>query len=119
MKVADDATQVMAPLKKVLPGGTSLFVVFSFLFFLIYKYVPSRRVHWAPALTAALTTGIGWNIARFSYNWYVKSFVSYNRIYGSLGAIPVLLLWIYIVWLVILSGAALSAALQNRLEFKK
>jgi membrane protein len=116
MKAADDATSALAPLKSLLPGGTAIFIVISLTSLLIYKFVPSRRVQWAPALMAAITTGIGWNLARYSYNWYVRHFVSYNRIYGSLGAIPILLLWIYIMWLVILSGAALSAALQHRME---
>jgi membrane protein len=119
MKAAEGATGVMVPLKKMIPSGSSLFLVFTFTFFLIYKFVPNRRVHWAPALIAAVTTGITWNIARFSYKLYLKHFVSFNRIYGSLGAIPILLLWIYIVWLVILAGAALSAMLQRRLEMKQ
>jgi membrane protein len=119
MKVADDATSSIAPLKKIVPNGTSLFALFTFSFLLIYKFVPSRKVHWMPAFIAAITTGFTWNLARLSYNWYVKNFVSYNRIYGSLGAIPILLLWIYIVWLVILSGAALSSALQKRIENKE
>jgi len=54
--------------------------------------------------------------AKIGYGFYVRTFAGYGKIYGSLGAIPIFLLWLYVIWLVVLSGTALSAALQKRIE---
>lgn len=108
------ATSAELPLSQLLPGGTGMFLITVGLFLFIYKWVPSTRVHWIPASIAAFFTSILWNLARWGYALYTQKAVSYNKIYGSLGAVPILLLWIYIVWLIVLSGAALSVTLQRR-----
>ena len=108
------ATSTDFPLTKLLPSGTGIFVITVALFFVIYKWVPNCVVKWQYALLAAFATSIFWNLARLGYALYTKKVIAYNKIYGSLGAIPILLLWIYIVWLIILTGAALSAAMQKQ-----
>jgi membrane protein len=55
-------------------------------------------------------------LAQAAFKLYTAHVVGYGRIYGSLAAVPILLLWIYIVWIVVLSGAAFTAALQKRFE---
>ena len=71
------------------------------------------------ALAASIFTAVLWNLARFGYALYTSMVLTYSRIYGSLGAVPILLLWIYIVWVIVLLGAALSATLQGRLEIRE
>lgn len=111
------ATTLNVSVKQILPSGVVLFPILVCVFFGMYKYIPHRRVYWQPALIASLTTSITWLVAKAAYSFYVKKVVAYDKIYGSLGAIPILLVWIYVAWLVILAGAALSAALQRRVEF--
>lgn len=106
------ATAADVPLNKILPHGLTFFLILVVIFYGTYKYVPHRRVHWKAALISGVVTSISWILAKATYGIYVRKFVSYNKIYGSLGAIPILLVWIYVAWLVILSGAAFSAALQ-------
>ena len=109
------ATSTQLPLGEYLPGGTGLFALSVLFFFLVYQGIPCCKVHWRYSLIAGLVTTLFWGLAKIGFNIYVKKVVTYDRVYGSLGAIPILLLWIYIVWVIILSGAALSAALQRRL----
>ena len=68
------------------------------------------------AAIAGLVIAVVFNLAQNGFKIYTAHMLSYSKIYGSLGAVPLLLLWIYIVWIVILSGAALTAALQKRFE---
>ena len=110
------ATSQNIPFSRILPGGTFLFLLTIGMFFLIYKWVPNRKVYWKPALLGALLTSVVWNFARLLYQLYAQKAVSYNAIYGSLSAVPLLLLWIYILWLIILTGASLTAALQKRID---
>jgi len=103
---------------KLLPNGTAFFFIAVAAFTAIYKWIPNRAVSWWSALIAACITSGLWNLARFGYAIYTKQFVAYNKIYGSLGAIPIFLVWIYILWIIILSGAAISAAVQKRFDLK-
>lgn len=112
------ATSYKIPLTHLLPSGTGIFILTTLIFFLIYKFVPNRKVDWKPALIASTITAVFWNLARWGYALYTKEIVTYNKIYGSLAAIPILLVWIYIIWLIILTGAAVTAALQKRFDFE-
>jgi len=98
------------------PQGIGLWVFATLGFFGLYKWIPSRHVHWGPALFSASTAALSWTLARSLYTLYVKNFVNYDKLYGSLGAVPILLLWIWILWVIILSGASLTASIQRRLD---
>jgi membrane protein len=73
-------------------------------------------VRWKFALISGFWSAVVWNLTRLAFNLYVDKYASYNKIYGSLAAVPILLFWIYLIWLMILAGAALSATLQKRLD---
>jgi membrane protein len=106
-------TSKYLPLSTLLPDGVSGFLLAIGAFTLIYKLVPNLPVLWEYAATAGTFTAICWVIARWGYEIYATRFISYHRIYGGLAAVPILLLWIYIIWVIVLTGAALSAALQQ------
>lgn len=107
------ATSNEYPIAKLLPGGTGTFVLTATGFFCLYKFVPNCPVRWNHALISGVMTSVFWNFARLAYSVYTRRILSYHKIYGSLGAVPILLLWIYIAWIVVLAGAALTAALQK------
>jgi membrane protein len=108
------ATSLDMPLSRVLPSGTPFFFILIAVFYGMYRYIPHRRVNWRAALVSAIGTSVIWITAKLAYGIYVRKIVSYDRIYGSLGAIPILLVWIYLAWLVVLTGAAFSASLHGR-----
>lgn len=110
------ATTSTSALGSLIPSGVAIFTITSAIFFAVFKWVPSRKVHSFSALVSAILTAAAWNLGQFGYAIYTARAVSYNRIYGSLAAVPILLLWIYIAWLIVLSGVALSAALQHHFE---
>lgn len=106
------ATSSDLPLTHFLPNGSGLFLLTTALFFVVYHYVPNTRVHWKNSLISGLSAAALLSLARLGFDLYTVKVVSYSRIYGSLGAVPILLLWIYILWAIVLSGASLTAALQ-------
>ncbi|MBI5211130.1 MAG: YihY family inner membrane protein [Elusimicrobia bacterium] len=110
------ASSMNIPFREVLPGGTGFFLATAVFFFVVFKLVPNRHVHWQAALIASLLTGLGWTVARASYTVYTRQVLSYHKIYGALGAVPILLFWIYIIWVIVLTGAAVSAALQKKID---
>jgi membrane protein len=91
--------------------------IFSMLmFFALYRWVPNTDVHWRAALSGAAVAGLGWELAKNGFTWYVSSgLVRYRLVYGSLGTVVALLFWIYLSGMVALFGAHLSAAVDRHL----
>ena len=110
------ATSSNLPISRFFPTGSGSFAVTALFLTLVYNLVPNTKVRWKFALISGFWTAALWHLTRVGYGFYVNRFAAYNRIYGSLAAIPIILFWIYLVWLLVLSGAALTAAMQRRLE---
>ena len=81
-------------------------------FFLLYKWVPMMRVPWRAALLGAIVAGVAFEIARNIFGWYLSTFALKNvsQVYGSIGAVLGLLLWVYFSAMIALLGAELGAA---------
>lgn len=83
-------------------------------FMALYLWAPNKKVQWRFALIGALVAGAGLEIATSGFTWYLTSGIaSYDLVYGSLGAIVVLMFWVYISSLIILYGAHLTAACEH------
>jgi len=80
---------------------------------LLYKTVPARHVALVPALVAGIVAALAFEAAKHLFAWYLKRVPTYEIIYGTLAALPAFLVWIYLCWMIVLAGAALSAALQE------
>jgi membrane protein len=79
----------------------------------LYVILPNTKVRLKPALTgAALAAGL-WELAVLGFNLYVKHVVAKNAVYGTLGLIPMIFLWLYVTWLVVLFGSSVSFTVQN------
>lgn len=83
------------------------------LFLALYRWIPTSRVRWNATIWGALTASLGWKAATAGFAWYLTSgFGRYQVVYGSLGAIVALLFLIFIVAVITLFGAHLSAAID-------
>lgn len=97
------------------------FVIFA-LFLNLYRWVPNTKVRWREALWGAGISALGWELANSAFALYLSnSLARYQLIYGSLGALIALMLWIYLSSVIVLFGAHLSAtvAAHTRLNRKK
>lgn len=79
----------------------------------LYAVTPNCRVRWLFALVGAGVAGLLWTVLRTVYAGFAAQTFRYGVLYGSLGAIPLFLLWLYLSWFIVLSGARLAYALQN------
>jgi membrane protein len=80
---------------------------------LLYKAVPARHVRWGPALVGGVTCGLALEGAKHAFAWYLTRVSNYQLIYGAVAALPVFLLWIYLCWVIVLAGAAISATVAD------
>ena len=82
---------------------------------LIYRFGPSRReakwrwVTWGSALATLL-----WMLGSMAFSWYVASFDSYNRTYGSLGAGVGFMTWMWLSIVIVLLGAELNSEMERQ-----
>lgn len=82
---------------------------------LMNKLLPRPNVTWRAALVGATFTAVVLEASKFGFVRFAKNMLlnSYNGVYGSLGLIPLLLIWIYVSWLIVLLGAEIAFAVQN------
>jgi len=71
------------------------FLSIGFMFVLIYRYLPARRIHWRIALISATFTAVLFELMKAAFGWYVRSVASYTSTYGNFATVIVFLLWIY------------------------
>jgi membrane protein len=92
-----------------------LMVLGLLLFTLLYKFTPSRR---QPALwwllPGAVAGGVLWLAASAGFSFYVDHFASYNRVYGTLGALVAFLVWAWLVNLALLVGVEVNRDVEQR-----
>lgn len=82
---------------------------------LLFRYAPSRRhARWAWIVPGALATTILWLLATFAFGFYIARFGRFDISYGSLAAVVVLMLWIYLSAFILLLGAKLNAEIERQ-----
>lgn len=79
----------------------------------LYMLVPNTRISWRAAMTGSLMAAIAIQLGRWFLAEYIGTFLSARQLYGTLGLIPVLMLWVYFMWLVVLFGLEVAATIQN------
>lgn len=79
----------------------------------LYFYVPNARVRWRHAITAGLMAVIGIELGKKLLTGYLAEMPAYSAIYGAFAAVPILLVWIYVAWLIVLLGAVVASSLPE------
>ncbi|MGH8273246.1 MAG: YihY/virulence factor BrkB family protein [Gammaproteobacteria bacterium] len=81
---------------------------------ILYRYVPNRnRPGWRWVACGSAAATILWLVGSALFSVYVGHFASYNRTYGTVGTVVVLLLWLFISALIVLLGAEANAAIER------
>lgn len=96
-------------------AGNVLGFIASFLAFVVlYRVFPNAYVPWLAVLASALSAALLWEMAKHIYEIYLLYFARFNLVYGSVGALIGLLLWMYISAMILLFGGELAAVLGRR-----
>lgn len=105
----------------VIPGGVQL-ILDALQFFLmaggmaaLYHYVPNTQVKWAHAWTGGVFVSAGFELAKKLLSLYLSKVPTYSVVYGAFATVPILLIWIYVAWVIVLLGAVIAAYLPSLL----
>ncbi|AGX87050.1 YihY family inner membrane protein [Candidatus Symbiobacter mobilis] len=79
----------------------------------MYRYVPNTRVHWRHAWAGGWFVAAAFEIGKRLLVWYLAKVPTYSVLYGTFATVPILLVWIYIAWVIVLLGAVLAAYLPS------
>ncbi len=81
-------------------------------FFVIYKYIPFRRIRSLYAAVGAIFASAMWEITKFVFDFYILNFAQYRKIYGPLAAMVITFLWIYVSAFILIIGAEIGSNLE-------
>ncbi|MDX8386368.1 MAG: YihY family inner membrane protein [Gallionella sp.] len=82
-------------------------------FAIIFRLVPNRYVPRRHALIGALIAAVVFESMNRAFGYYITHFPTYKLVYGTLASVPIFLIWIYLSWLTILTGAVITASLSH------
>ena len=88
-------------------------------FAFIYRYGPSRWVPGTPIMPGAMVAAVSWAIISGLFRLYVSNFGNYNKAYGAVGAVIVLMLWLYMTSLVLLIGDQLNVTVGESMRHRR
>jgi len=94
-------------LLKLLPYGISMVG-----FIMLYTLVPNTRVSFKAAIPGAFFAALLFELTKKGFALYISHFPSYEVIYGAVATIPILFVWVYLSWVVVLLGAEFTACIS-------
>ena len=81
----------------------------------LYRYVPNTYVKWTHAWVGGVFAAAGIELAKKALALYLSQVPTYSMIYGAFATLPILLVWIYVAWVIVLMGAVIAAYLPSLL----
>ena len=95
------------------------FLLISEGFALVYYFAPDVEQRWPWILPGAHIATLLWLVISIAFRFYIANFGNFNKMYGSIGAVIVLLLWFYLSGLVLLFGAELNSEIEHASPYGK
>ena len=84
------------------------------IFASIYRYTPSKRLMWREVLPGAISCTGGWLIVSLGFSFYINNFSNYSKIYGGLGAVIILITWLYLTSIILILGGEINSVIVIR-----
>ncbi|AYD40250.1 YihY/virulence factor BrkB family protein [Clostridium fermenticellae] len=91
-----------------------MIISISFIFAILYKYMPSIKLNWNEVIAGAFTATVSLIIVSICFAFYVNNFSNYSFIYGSIGAVIALLTWLFILSNIIIIGGEVNAIVYRK-----
>ena len=93
--------------------GIIFLVILTFIFMLAYRSFSRSRLKFTKHFLGAAFSAVGWLVYSWAFSLYIEHFANYSYIYGSLTAIVLFMLWLYMCMMILLIGAEINAYLSG------
>lgn len=91
-------------------------VISALAFTLIYKYLPTRSIGTSGPIAGGIAAGVLFEIAKYMFRIYVINVTQFHAVYGSLGSVVMLVIWIYYVSVIAVFGAEVASVYVKRMN---
>ena len=85
-----------------------IFIVMIFIFIAIYKLAPAKKLTWKEVIPGSIFSTLGWVLVSFGFSFYIDNFNNYSRFYGSLGAVFILMTWLFLISIIFILGVEIN-----------
>jgi len=115
LSVTSYALSASKGLVGAMPGGVNVvvdvlqFVLLAAAMAGLFHYTPNTFVRWPHAWGGGVFVAVAFEVAKKGLAWYVDTMGSFSTVYGAFATLPILLLWIYLGWVIVLLGAVIAA----------
>lgn len=82
----------------------------------IYYFVPAHGLPWRWFTPGTVFAVVGWTGASHAFRWYVANYARYNQIYGTLGGVVAVLLWLYLAGAILFIGAQINGIIYEAIQ---
>ncbi len=89
------------------------FIFMWLAFTLLYVFMSNIKVQWRAAFIGGIVGGTLWQLAQLGYVHFQVGVARYNAIYGTMAALPIFMIWLYLSWVIVLFGLGVCYAKQN------
>ena len=90
-----------------------IFILMIFIFASIYRVAPPKKLMWRDVLPGAVFSTIGWVIISYAFSFYINNFSNYSRFYGSLGAVFILMTWLFLISIIFILGVEINCVIEQ------
>lgn len=77
----------------------------------IYRYTPAKKIPWKEVIPGSIFSSLGWIIISLAFSYYINNIANYSILYGSLGAVFILMTWLYLTSIILILGAEINSTL--------
>ena len=81
------------------------------VFATIYRYAPAKKIRWKEVLPGAIISALGWLLLSMGFSFYINNYSNYSRVYGSLAAVFILMIWLFLTSMIFIFGVEINSVL--------
>ena len=96
----------------VLRNGVGIFALI-LVFAAIYRYAPAKKIRWKEVLPGSIVSALGWVIISMIFSFYINNYSNYSRVYGSLAAVFILMIWLFLTSMIFIFGVEINSVIAK------
>ncbi|ALB43989.1 MULTISPECIES: YihY/virulence factor BrkB family protein [Clostridium] len=87
---------------------TFILAIMISIFICVYKFAPAKKLVWKEVIAGSIFSTVGWVLVSFVFSFYIDNFNNYSRFYGSLGAVFILMTWLFLISIIFILGVEIN-----------